>query len=338
MADTQEAPQVAVEGKEPGSLWEAQEALLKLAESEKESPETEEAQAAEVEESTEETQDESSEEESEERESEEIEEEPEESDPEILIYQGEEYNIEDLVKGNLRQSDYTRKTQTLAEQRKEISSNEQKMEAELSQIQAERQHYVQSLENFIQSSAPGMAEFEKVNWTELKETDPFEYMTKREEYREAKEKVQEAQQAQMITLQKQQEEQKQEYTKLVQNEHRKLVDKVPEWGDPSSQKSIASKLRGYALDQEFTAEELDALIDHRSLVVLRKAMLYDELKSSNPKGKKVKNKPRVVRAGTPQTKGDKRKGKRSVAMKRLQETGHVDDAASILEEMFGDVS
>lgn len=334
MADMQEAPQAAVEGKEPGSLGEAQEALLKLSKSEEESSETEEAQPAEGEESTEETQDAAPEEESEEERSEEIEEEPEESDPEILIYQGEEYNIDDLVKGNLRQSDYTRKTQTLAEQRKEFSSNEKKMKSELAQIQAERQHYVQSLQNFIQSAAPGVAEFEKINWSELKETDPFEYITKREEYRESKEKVQEAQQAQMIALQKQQEEQKQEYTQLVKSEHRRLVDKIPEWGDPDSQKSIASKLRDYAINQEFTAEELDALIDHRSLVVLRKAMLYDELQSSNPKRKKVKNKPRVVRAGTPQTKGERSKGNKNAAMKRLQETGHVDDAASILEDMY----
>ena len=58
MADKQEAPQ-AVENTQSGSLWEAQDALLKMMEPETETPETEEAQPTEEEESTEETQDES---------------------------------------------------------------------------------------------------------------------------------------------------------------------------------------------------------------------------------------------------------------------------------------
>ena len=67
MADKQEAPQAHEVQTQPGSLWEAQEALLKMTEPEEETPETEEAEPTEEEESTEETQDESLEEESERR-------------------------------------------------------------------------------------------------------------------------------------------------------------------------------------------------------------------------------------------------------------------------------
>ena len=78
MADKQPAPQAHEDQTQPGSIWEAQEALLKIMEPEEETPETEEATPTEEEESIEETQDESLEEESEEETEEESEEESEE--------------------------------------------------------------------------------------------------------------------------------------------------------------------------------------------------------------------------------------------------------------------
>jgi uncharacterized protein YlaI len=52
------------------------------------------------------------------------------------------------------------------------------------------------------------------------------------------------------------------------------------------------------------------------------------------KSKKLKNKPKVIRAGKGKTKGENSKSKRAAKMKRLQSSGHVDDAASILEDLF----
>ena len=52
------------------------------------------------------------------------------------------------------------------------------------------------------------------------------------------------------------------------------------------------------------------------------------------KAKKLKNKPRVVRAGTGVRKSDSTRSQRKTKMKRLQQTGHVDDAATLLEDMF----
>jgi hypothetical protein len=63
-------------------------------------------------------------------------------------------------------------------------------------------------------------------------------------------------------------------------------------------------------------------------------MKYDALQSSNIREKKVKNKPKVMRSGKGVQKSEEAKTKRAAKMKRLQSTGHVDDAASILEDLF----
>ena len=70
------------------------------------------------------------------------------------------------------------------------------------------------------------------------------------------------------------------------------------------------------------------------LLVLLKASKYDAMQKADVKSKKLKNKPRVIRSGTGRSKGEDSKSKHTAKMKRLRSSGHVDDAASILEDLF----
>ena len=125
-----------------------------------------------------------------------------------------------------------------------------------------------------------------------------------------------------------------EHRQMLQQETTALVTALPEWGDSSKQPDIAKNIRSYATENGFTKEELDSLVDHRSILVLLKAQKYDQLQNSDVRGKKLKNKPRVIRSGTGGDKKADSKSKRTAKMKRLRSSGHVDDAASILEDMF----
>ena len=347
MADTQTAPQ-APAGLQPipalgGSVAEAQEALLSLLEPEEETPETEEAQPTEEEESQPIEEDESFEEESEEEEEvEEAEEESEETEGEeeeelyAVTVNGEEVavSLDELLSGYSRQSDYTRKTQEIASDRKDIESLQQKYNSEMSTIQQERQHYMEALQGIITNSAEGLTKYSDVDWENLKETDPIEFVTKREELRQSQEKVQALQREQYNTQQRHQQEAQKMRANIVQEEYGKLVEKLPEWGDEDKQKEIASSVRSYASTQGFTEEELNSLVDHRSLLVLMKAEKYDQLQKSNVKSKKLKNKPKVIRAGSGTSNKKSDKSKRTAQMKRLRGTGHIDDASALLEDFI----
>ena len=348
MADTQTAPQVPA-GIQPipalgGSIDEAQEALLSLLDPEEEKPKDEEAAPTEEEESTEETQDESLEEESEEEESEEEDEESEESDeqeseePEVyaVTVNGTEQEVtfDELIKGYSRQSDYTKKTQELAEERRNIESGMEQYKSELAGLQQESQQYVDALTQVIQSSTAGLETYSNVDWPALKEEDPIEYITKRDEYREMQERVRSQQHTMQIEQQKQAAQMQEVKKQLLHDEHSKLVEKVPEWGQPDSQKAMAIEIRDYALEQGFSAEEISSLVDHRSLVVLMKAQKYDAMKKADVKSKKIKNKPKVVRSGVGIKKTQEGKSKRIAQMKRLRGTGHIDDASALLEDFI----
>jgi len=333
----------------PGSVTEAQNAFLGLMEPEEEKPETEESVPTEdVEESTEETQDEpleedvleeeAEEESEEESEEEELDEDEVEEEPEVYAVKvdGEELEVslDELVKGYSRQSDYTRKTQELASQRDEMTQLQQQWASEISQAQAERQQYIDALGHFVQNSMAGLEQFSNVNWEHLRETDPIAFVTKKEEYREAQENVRQAQAQQQIEAEKQQQEVARMRQLAVQEEHKKLVAAVPEWNEPEKRNQMASELSAYAVEQGFTKEELQQLIDHRSLIVLMKAQKYDALQKSDVKAKKIKNKPKVVRSGKGVSKKSSDRSQRADKMKRLAKTGHSRDAASLLEDFI----
>jgi hypothetical protein len=337
MADTQPAPLPA-----QGSIDQAQSAFLGLLEPEEVKPETEESAPTEdVEESTEETQDEPleevSEDESEEEESEEESEEDEveeESDVYAVKVDGEELEVslDELIKGYSRYSDYTRKTQKISEQRREVEELSQVYNSEVAQIQQERQQYINGLQQAMQSSLSAMDEFATIDWEHLRSTDPIAFVTKKDEFRDIQERIQQTQNEQQMASQKYQAEVEMSRQQALTYERSAIVEKIPEWGDPKKQAVLAQELKGYASDQGFSQEELASLIDHRYLVVLRKSMLYDKANSSDIVKKKLKNKPTVIRAGSGRNKKASDKSKRAASMKRLKETGHVDDSVTLFED------
>ena len=343
MADTQEAPQETTQedgNVVPGGLLEAQNALLQMMESDEENPETEEAEPAEEEESQPVEEDESSEEEPGESEEDDEGTDNQSEEEEDLLYavtvngEEQEVTLDELLKGYSRQSDYTRKTQEISEQRKRTDAAAQQHLAEVGQIRNERQQYMQTLQNIIDNSGQQFDQFIDVDWDTLKETNPIEYVTKREEYREMQDRIKSLQQQQHAVAQKQSEDSAQLHARTLHQEHQRLVEVLPEWGDPEKQREIGQEIRDYARAQGFADKEISDLIDHRSLIVLRKSMLYDKLNSSDVKSKKLKNKPRVVRSGKGASKSSEKRSTRDKSMKRLQQTGHVDDAAVLLEDMM----
>ena len=342
MADKQPAPQAHEDQLQPGSLWEAQAALLKMTEPEGETPETEEAQPTEEEESQPVAEDESFEEETEEEEEPEGEEESEETD----VEEGEELytvkvdgterevSLNELLNGYSRQSDYTKKTQQLSQERQQMGQLQQQWQQEMIAAQTERQQYIDALGQVVNQSMTGLEEYANIDWETLKEDDPIAYVTRRDEFREAQGNVRAMQEQQAYAMQQQEAEMQNAIQYRAREEMGMLVEKVPEWKDKETRQELTKNLREYATGQGFSPEEISSLIDHRSLIVLMKAQKYDAMQNSDVKSKKLKNKPKVVRSGTGTTSKATSKSKRAAKMKRLQSSGHVDDAVSILEDMM----
>ena len=314
-----------------GTIAEAQTAILGLMDSQ-ETPEVEEVEPSEAEipfEASEETEEEGEELEAEEESEDEV---TEDEEAEFLFeVDGQELSADELRKGYLRQSDYTKKTQSLSEQRKEMENLTQQYGSQLQQIQAERQQYIQHLQALSENQ--DNTKF-NIDWDRLRLEDPLEYVTKRQEFQEAKEKAEIIQTKAKQVRARTAAEEEQKWAKVVEDEKSKLIAALPEWGETDSQRQLANELRSYAQTLGYQEPEIDSLVDHRSFLVLRKAMLYDQMQNANPKAKKLKGKPRVIRAGKGASRTREQRDALKTKRNQLKNTGHVRDAAKIFEDFI----
>lgn len=345
-ADKQVAPHDIALPPGEGSIIEAETAILGLLDPEKEKPETEEAQPSEevsegepeASEEEPEVEEESEDEEEESPEEEETEEEVDTPDVYTVKINGEDHEVteDELIKGYSRQADYTKKTQELSQYRSQLDQAAQFYQTEVAATQEARQQYINSLAQGVQLSLSSLQEFENIDWERLKTEDKEEYLTKRDDFREAQNSVQKLKQTHAQEAEKQNAEQQHQFQNWAQTEHQKLVSILPDWGDPVKQKAIAGELRQFAFTKGFAEEELAQLFDHRSILILMQAKAWedDQKKVKTVKSKKIKNKPKVIRSGKGVQKSDSDKSKRAANMKRLRETGHHRDAVSLLEDFI----
>jgi hypothetical protein len=240
-----------------------------------------------------------------------------------------EVGIDELKNGYQRQADYTRKSQALAEQRKET----EQIQSERQRLEQERQMYANGLQMLQEQQSAKLNEFSSVDWDTLKNEDPYAYMIKKEEFRDAQEKVQNVAQQQQYVQQEQMQQQQAVKAEFVRAEYARLVEALPEWENKDS--TIKKDIREYAATVGFRPEEIDQLADHRSVLVIKKAMEYDKLtKKVSPKKKAVKKVPKVQKSG----RGNSKEEAATEAIKkkraRLQKSGKQQDAASVFYDML----
>ncbi len=202
-----------------------------------------------------------------------------------------EVGIDELKSGYQRQADYTRKSQALAEQRK----GTEKIQSERLQLEQERQMYANGLQMLQEQQSAKLQDFDSVDWETLKQEDPYAYMIKKDEYRDAQERVTHVAQQQQQVHNEQMQQAQQAKTHFIQQEYTRLVNALPEWEDKDS--TIKDDIRKYAADIGFLPDEINQLADHRSVLVIKKAMEYDELtKKIAPKKKAVRKVPKLQKA------------------------------------------
>lgn len=302
-------------------------------ESEEDEVETEEVSEDEEteEEVEEEDNDEEEEDEDEESEEESEEDEEDEAEEEDSVYtikvDGEEIevSIDELKAGYQRQSDYTRKAQELAKERKENEA----IQDERIRLEQERQMYANGLLMLKQTQEENLAKFDNIDWDTLKTEDQYEYMVKKEEYREAQEKVRNVEQQFQLVQQQAQAQAQAQRQEFVKTEKAKLKEVLPEWDN------VKGDVMDYAVSQGFAPEEVHLLTDHRSILLVKKAMEFDKLtKKVKPKKKKVKKVPKVQKTGRGKPKNEANSEATKKKRTRLKKSGTTDDAASVFYDML----
>ena len=227
--------------------------------------------------------------------------------------QDRQVTLDELKNGYSRQSDYSKKTQALADERRGLDTERDKVTTELEAVKKERDDYAVKLKSFIKSDKQ-----EDIDWDKVYEQDPIEYVRLKAEADRKKEIRQQAETELKSIQQKQDEEQKKKYADYVTTQSNMLSEKVPEFADPVKKGKIQANVKNYLNEIGFSDQELSMLTDHRTVMVAIEGMKYSQLKKAKLGDKKVKNIPRVSKSGIPVSKDDANYERRKDAIKRVK--------------------
>lgn len=255
-------------------------------------------------------------------------EEPEETEQPQLITvkidgKDEQVPLDELTKGYSRTQDYTRKTQALAQERKAF-------QAERETVQAERQQYatyLTQLKEALESAQP-----KEPDWDQLRMENPEEFAAKWAEWSQHKQRVDAVEKERLETMQRFTAEQVQRFKERVESERGLLLEKVPAWKDDGVRQKEKAEMMEYAMLNGFTADDVNEIVDHRAIVLLRKAMLFDKAEQARATAKaKIEKVTTVVKPGS--NKPKRPMSEATKAQLKLVKTGRVADAAKVFEQL-----
>jgi len=249
--------------------------------------------------------------------------EEEEAEPDLVEIEvdGESYKVPEALKDKIMlQADYTRKTQEVAEQRKQVELAAQQLQQQATLQQQNLAEYAQlmALDNQLQA-------YQNVDWNALYESDPAEFVRLKEARRDLIDnrtglanKIGAIQQQQMA-------EQQQHRAQLVEEGQKVLAREIPNWNS-----DLAKSLNALAVDKYgFTPDEVAQVIDPRVVKLLHDAYRYQKQQSGKPiTDKRVANLPKVSKPGSNQ-KQSVATTREQEARKALKKTGSVDAAQAV---------
>lgn len=228
----------------------------------------------------------------------------------------------------LRQQDYTRKTQALSEERKQLE--EQK--GNLSQI---HQLSEQLKSEYDALRAVDNEEISAEYWNQLKTENPVQYLVERNEFQERRLEREQAERR-VTDLQNQLQQQQQfEQQQRLESEAQKLQEIIPEWQDNETANREREALKVYGSTQGYSEQELGSVTDSRAVSILRKAMLYDALATKRSEIKqRVDKSPSSSQAVRAINAPVRKKSQLQRHQAQLKKSGRLQDATSVFEQIL----
>lgn len=237
--------------------------------------------------------------------------------------------LKEALAGYQRQSDYTRGKVALAREKEQV-------QAEVQQARVARDQYAELIE--AQALTLKRLQPKEPDWDKLREENPTQYAVLRADHQRFKDELREVEAEQRRVFEERSADFQKQQAAHLEEQKVKLYEAIPEWKDQVKEKTEKTKLADYLTGTYgWTQADLETVTDHRLMVALRKAMLYDE---GQTKGKekiqgKLKASTRPLRAGSRErvaARPEKKAAK--TARQQLKRSGRAEDAAAYIATML----
>ena len=254
------------------------------------------------------------------------EEEEPETETHFTTQDGTEVTLDELKKGYLRQDNFTKQTQALAEERTVFGTDKEA-------LQGERIATAEVLQYAMNVVDPVLVQGAQTDWKALLENDPMAYQESWAGYQQAQLQMQTLQSNAQQLVQANEQRKAAALAQYKQQQGQKLIEQMPDLGDSKKVAGLQQGMRNHALELGFTASDMENFLDHRLVVMLENSRKYTEHVVAGKKvaGKKLSKSPKkVVRPGKPATKAESSAAARKERFAKLNSSGSIADAAALL--------
>ena len=169
----------------------------------------------------------------------------------VTLPDGSAVSLAEIKNGYLRQSDYTRKAQALANQR-----------AEFEAVTTQQHHTMRAMNAFLQSTLPPRPD------PNLAYSDPATFIAQKANYDHALERLQQAQQfvaSQDAALNG---TQQQKQAEILESEKEAMIDALPQLASRKGVTEFFNRAKQVGEIARLSEQEIAGITDHRYLVVL----------------------------------------------------------------------
>jgi len=238
-----------------------------------------------------------------------------------------EVTLQELIEGYQKGTDYHKKTNQLAEQRKTVEAER----AAIEQAKQARDAYAQRLQ-VMDSFLSQQMQVEDIQG--LKETDPIAYAVKVAERTEQEKQLAQLRAEQLRIAREQQSEHEAVMERRLVDEAKKVAEAIPDYAHPEKGEKVRSELRVFAKSIGYSDAELANATDSRAVLTLYMASQYQKLQKAKPGvTKRVTEAPKMLRSGNATGKTIATEAAKQ-DFARLKKTGSRQDAAKVFERFL----
>jgi len=246
----------------------------------------------------------------------------------VRLKDGTVISVQDLKRGYLSQQSFTRGTQENAKERETLASQKAEVENYARTLQAQRDFLLQASQQFLpQPPDESLLNAQSANY------DPIRFMREKADYDKKVASLQQIQQMTQAEQARMSQGEQQQREQLRSREAKLLLEAMPELSKPEVYKKFWSEAVETMAEYGYSAEELDAAIDHRNYKVFRDLAVYRRARSKLPAVKKtVESKPVLTgkKRMEPQEKSSR---ERQARHEQLRRTGDFDAGVNALMDL-----
>ena len=244
---------------------------------------------------------------------------------EEIEYEGKAYKVpKELKDAFLRQADYTRKTQEVAETRKAVEDRQQFLEAKETLL---NHAYQEATE--LRAIQMQLEQFDSLDWARLAEADmqqAYKLDLQRQELRKQLSEKQSAINAKVTQIQQAMEMHKQRQMELGRAELQRRV------GQLRPEDAQATWKQGLTLG--FTEQELGSIADARVMHAIYLASKYEAMQGGKTIATKKAEQAKPIKPVSRSAPTAQRDGILAQKRESLKKTGRLEDAVDILAQRF----